>query len=254
TLGNYIFAGLNTRDYLGAVFGCICAALLAIVLDQLVHLLELACDPRRRDGRRARLVAACVGLAVVVTRRLYPPVKSPLPPPANPRSHPPSNPVVLGSADSTEQYVLGEVLRGTLAGAGFSVDQRTCMGETIEFESLRAGAIDCYVDYTGNIWTTLMKRQAPADPRTTLREVSRYLRERHGVECLGSLGFENAYALAMRRRDAERLGVRELGDLARYAPRMRIAGDLQFFSRPEWQRLQATYGLRFAESVPGDPT
>lgn len=246
TLGNYIFAGLNTRDYLGTVFGCVCAAALAILLDQLIRLLELACDPRRRDGRRLRLVAACGGLAVVVAGGLYEPLQRLL--------RPPSNPVVLGSADYTEQYVLGEVLRGTLADAGFTVDQRTCMGETIEFDSLRAGAIDCYVDYTGNIWTTLMKRQAPADRATTLREVTAYLRQQHGVECLGSLGFQNAYALAMRRRDAERLRIRTLADLAPHSPTMRIAGDLQFFSRPEWPRLKETYKLSFRESVPGDPT
>ena len=246
TLGNYIFAGLNTRDYLGTVFGCVCAALLAVVLDQLIRLLEVASDPRRRRGRRARLLAGGVGLLVVVAGGLYEPAVR--------QFWPPANPVVLGSADYTEQYVLGEVLRGTLHDAGFSVDQRTCMGETIEFDSLRAGAIDCYVDYTGNIWTTLMKRQAPADRETTLREVTRYLRQEHGVECLGSLGFENAYGLAMRRGDAERMGVKTLADLAGRSATMRIAGDLQFFSRPEWQRLQTIYGLRFAESVPGDPT
>src|SRR6202034_2842879 len=100
-----------------------------------------------------------------------------------------------------------------------SVDQRKGMGETIEFVSLCAGHIDCYVDYTGNIWTTLMKRAEPADRETTLREVSAYLRERHGVTCLGPLGFENAYALAVRREDAERHQIRTITDLARHSAR-----------------------------------
>jgi osmoprotectant transport system permease protein len=246
TLGNYIFAGLNTRDYLGTVFGCVCAALLAVVLDQLIRLLEVASDPRRRAGRRARLLIGSLGLAIVVIGGLYQPVARWL--------RPPANPVVLGSADYTEQYVLGEVLRGTLDEAGFTVDQRTCMGETIEFDSLRAGTIDCYVDYTGNIWTTLMKRKEPADRETTLREVTSYLRREHRIECLGALGFQNNYALAMRRQDAERLKVKTLADLAPHAPRMSIGGDLQFFSRPEWQRLKKTYNLSFAGTVPGDPT
>ena len=38
TLGNYIFQGLNTRDNLATVFGCVFAALLAVVLDQLIRL------------------------------------------------------------------------------------------------------------------------------------------------------------------------------------------------------------------------
>src|SRR5262249_40589668 len=119
---------------------------------------------------------------------------------------PPANPAVVGSADYTEQHILSEVLKGTLQEAGFHVDQRKGMGETIESESLRAGSIDCYVDYTGNIWTTLMKRAEPRDRDTTLREVRAYLSQTHNVTCLGPLGFENAYALAMRRSDARRLG------------------------------------------------
>src|SRR5207302_493115 len=106
--------------------------------------------------------------------------------------HPPAAaPVVVGSADYTEQHILSEVLRGTLEAAGFQADQRKGMGETIEFASLCAGNIDCYVDYTGNIWTTLMKEPAPAGRATTLRRVQEYLEEQHGVVCLGPLGFEN---------------------------------------------------------------
>lgn len=146
------------------------------------------------------------------------------------------------------------MLRGTLDDAGFHVDQRKGMGETIEFVSLCAGGIDCYVDYTGNIWTTLMKRDEPADRDTTLREVREYLKAKHKVTCLGPLGFENAYALAMRREDAAKLGVRTLADLAKHAPRMRIAGDLQFFHRPEWTRVRKEYGLSFKEMKPVDPT
>ena len=242
TLGNYIFAGLNTRDNVATVFGCICCAALAVLLDQLVHLLEVA--SRRRSARL--FWTATAALLLLVGGGLYKPVSLLI--------QPPSNPAVVGSADYTEQHILAEVLKETLHDAGFSVDQRKGMGESIEFASLCAGHIDCYVDYTGNIWTTLMKRTEPRDPATTLREVSAYLREQHGVTCLGPLGFENAYALAMRRADATRLQVRTIGDLARHSGRMRIAGDLQFFHRPEWQRVKSTYGLSFAETRPVDPT
>jgi osmoprotectant transport system permease protein len=242
TLGNYIFAGLNTRDHVATVFGCVCAALLAVVLDQLVHVLEIASAKRNA----ALLWTGIIALVVMLGSGLYQPVARLISPPANP--------AIVGSADYTEQHILSEVLRGTLDMAGFHVDQRKGMGETIEFESLRAGSIDCYVDYTGNIWTTMMKRLEPADRETTLREVREYLHEKHGVMCLGPLGFENAYALAMRKEDAEKLRIRSLSDLKPLAPRMILAGDLQFFHRPEWQRVRSEYGLSFKEIKPVDPT
>ena len=42
SLGNYIFAGLQTRNWLSVLFGCVFAAGLAIVFDQMIRLLEIA--------------------------------------------------------------------------------------------------------------------------------------------------------------------------------------------------------------------
>jgi osmoprotectant transport system permease protein len=64
---------------------------------------------------------------------------------------------------------------------------------------------------------------------------------------LGDLGFENAYALAMPRKRAEALGINSIADLARHARQMSIAGDYEFFDRPEWKAIRSAYGLSFAE-------
>jgi osmoprotectant transport system permease protein len=58
----------------------------------------------------------------------------------------------------------------------------------------------------------------------------------------------------MPRRRARELNVRTLADLAEQAPALTIAGDLQFFRRPEWASVRQTYGLRFHETKPMDPT
>ena len=71
---------------------------------------------------------------------------------------------------------------------------------------------------------------------------------------LGALGFENAYALAMRRQRAEALGVRTLDDLTRAAPRLQLGADLEFLTRPEWRAVQARYGLSFAGQRSYSPT
>ena len=71
---------------------------------------------------------------------------------------------------------------------------------------------------------------------------------------LGALGFENAYGLAMRRDRAERLGIATIADLAAHAAELAIGGDLEFFARPEWNALQAAYGLQFASRREFGPT
>jgi osmoprotectant transport system permease protein len=87
-----------------------------------------------------------------------------------------------------------------------------------------------------------------------LREMSEWLQREQHVTLLGSLGFENAYALAMRRERAESLGIRSIEDLSRHAAELSMGGDLEFFQRPEWSAVERAYGLRFAARRQYQPT
>jgi osmoprotectant transport system permease protein len=78
-----------------------------------------------------------------------------------------------------------------------------------------------------------------------LSGIGDWLQREHGVKLLGPLGFENAYALAMRRDKAAALGIRTIEDLARQSANLSIAGDPEFFLRPEWRALQRDYRLAF---------
>jgi osmoprotectant transport system permease protein len=51
----------------------------------------------------------------------------------------------------------------------------------------------------------------------------------------------------MSRAKATTLGIRSIADLGTHAPRLSIAGDYEFFARPEWTKLRDAYGLRFRE-------
>jgi osmoprotectant transport system permease protein len=87
-----------------------------------------------------------------------------------------------------------------------------------------------------------------------LRRLTAELRRRDGVTVLGSLGFENAYAFAMRADRAKRLGIASIADLAREAPQLTLGSDLEFLSRPEWKAVEAAYGLRFRTARSFQPT
>jgi hypothetical protein len=76
----------------------------------------------------------------------------------------------------------------------------------------------------------------------------------NGVRVLGRLGFENAYAFAMRGDRAAELGVTSLNDLVAVAPQLTVGGDPEFFERPEWIAVRDAYGLRFARNRNFAPT
>jgi osmoprotectant transport system permease protein len=162
----------------------------------------------------------------------------------------------VGAKTFTEQYVLAEILAGTVrARTGRPTRTLTSLGSTVAFDALRRGEIDAYVDYTGTLWATVMGRTGPGGSRREVEEeVRRWLAERAGVVLAASLGFENAYCFAVRRDTAARLGLRRVGDLARHAGGMSLASDYEFFEREEWRAVQSAYGLAFRERRTMDPS
>src|SRR5690606_3908958 len=98
----------------------------------------------------------------------------------------------------------------------------------VAFDALRSGDIDVYVDYSGTIWTTLMNRESVQLTREEVLDgVRQFLRDEHGIELVGALGFENSYALAMPASEADALGATRLSDLTAVAPRLSIGGDYE---------------------------
>ena len=229
SLGNYIFAGLQTQNWVFVLFGCVAAAALALAVDQLLALMERGVA----SHSRAAIGAGCGGLALIVLAALAPGHASA------------RHPYVVGAKPFTEQYVLAALIEQRLAAHGLVAQRRDGLGSGVIFNALAANDVDVYVDYSGTIWANEM-RQTDMKPRADmLAEVAQWLDATHGIRMLGALGFENAYALAMPRARAQALGIRSIADLAAHAPDMSIAGDYEFFERPEWKAIRAAYGLNF---------
>ncbi len=243
SLGNYIFSGLQTRNYTAVLVGCVAAAALAMLLDGLVRALETGVRTRRR--RR-------VGVVVAAMAALYLYTGLTLAAALLPRG---GRPVTIGAKGFTEQYILAHLLgQWVERETGRPTTQRQSLGSMVAFDALAAGDIDVYVDYSGTLWANEMGRQTVGiDRATVLAEVSTFLADAHGIQVAATLGFENAYAVAMRARDADAMRLTRLSDLTPLAPGLSMGGDYEFFSRPEWVAIRDTYGLAFGEQRTMDP-
>jgi osmoprotectant transport system permease protein len=237
SLGNFIFSGLQTRNYTAVLVGSGAAALLAVGLDALVRILEKGLVERSRP----RVLGAGIALSGLCVYALASFALS--------AAGTAERPVRIGAKTFTEQYILSEILAQQVAReTGRESRAVQSLGSTVAFDALRAGEIDVYVDYSGTIWATIMKRQGLPESRTAVLEgVRSYLADEHDVTVVGSLGFQNTYALAMRGDDARARGIASIGELAAQAPGLAIGGDYEFFARAEWRALQSVYGLRFRE-------
>ena len=168
-------------------------------------------------------------------------------------------PVVVASKPFGESYLLAEVFAQLLEVRGIRVERRPGLGATeIAFGALRANAIDVYPEYTGTGLLAILHEPLDsamrADPRRTFAHVSRRFADAYGVRWLAPLGFQNGYAIAMRRADADRLGVRTLSDLARVGPTLTAGFTSDFIGRADGLvGLSTAYGLRFKDVRPLAP-
>ncbi len=258
SLGNYIFAGLQTRNWLSVILGCIAAAGLAIILDQLVRLLESGLRQRRPALARG----AGLGLLSVIALGLAPVLIDAVPTPeraAFTRSGDDSESggeavaelpqplagvrLVVGGKTYTEQYILTALLEDWLEERGAVVESRTNLGSSILFDALAEGSVDIAVDFSGTLWANIFKRTEPVPRFRMLARVTQDLLDDYGVLSLGSLGYENNYAVALKPALARSRGLTDLRDLQREVGRLTLTSDLEFQGRTEFTRLVDIYGL-----------
>jgi osmoprotectant transport system permease protein len=247
-LGVFIFRGIATVNNGQILAGALPAAAIALAADGGLGLLEKRLARRRlkesrRGGRRSQRLAgglALLGLLAVLALRLLP--------------ADPGGTVRIGSKSFTEQLILGELLAQQIeAGTPLKVQRDFGLGGTgLIHDAVRSGRIDGYVEYTGTAWTTLLDQPPPPpgtpDPaRRVYEDTRRLYAERFGLAVFPSLGFENSFAILVRRAEAERLGIRTISDAAPHTPLWRAGFGHEFLNRADgYSGLARRYGLRFA--------
>jgi osmoprotectant transport system permease protein len=130
SLGNYIFTGLQTQNWVFVLFGCLAAAVFALAVDQLLALMENGLTRRKRG----RVMAGGIGLLLLTAAALAPNLSQA------------RGTYVIGAKPFTEQYVLAALMRQRLHDAGLTATVREGLGSAVIFSALAANEIDIYVD------------------------------------------------------------------------------------------------------------
>ncbi len=155
-------------------------------------------------------------------------------------------PIIVASKPFGESFLLAEMFAQLLESRGVAVERRFGLGATeIAFQALRTEAIDVYPEYTGTGLVALLDQDPEGSSDDVFRTVSRAFRERWGIHWLPPLGFENTYAIAVRRESAEADGLRTLSDLARVSDGYVGGFSPDFIGRSDGlPGLQSAYGLQ----------
>lgn len=217
---------------------------------------------KNRITRRTMIGATAAGLATAAT------IGSPA---AFAQDDKPT--ITVGSKDFTESIVVSEIVAQLLENGGFNVERQLNLGGTlVAHEALVAGDIDTYIEYTGTGLIAVLGQELPERDDTSSDEdasatpgsgdladtvyniVAEEYPEEFGVEWLEPWGFNNTYALAMRRSHAEELGVTSISDLQDHAGDLTLGSTQETIVREDGVLgLVATYDLDFNDTVALDP-
>lgn len=160
-----------------------------------------------------------------------------------------TRPVIVASKPFGESYLLAEMFAQLLEARGLKVDRRPGLGATeIAFGALRTGAIDVYPEYTGTGLLAILGEQPLGSAGAVFQRVSREFRDRYGVRWLPPLGFQNSYAIAVRRATADSLHLATLTDLARASTSLRAGLTPDFIGRADGlPGISRAYGTHFRD-------
>ena len=154
---------------------------------------------------------------------------------------------MIGAKNFSEQYVLAALIEQRLRRRRPSAATREGLGSAVIFNAL-ARRRDRRLRRLFR--HDLDQPDAPQrlKPRAeVLAELAAWLEREHRHQLLGASASRTPMRWRCRAPRAQALGIRSLADLAGRAPSLSIAGDYEFFGRPEWAAVRKTYGLTFRE-------
>jgi osmoprotectant transport system permease protein len=146
----------------------------------------------------------------------------------------------IASKNFNENYLLAEIMSQALEIEGYVVERSFGFGGTLVcYEALVNDEIDIYAEYTGTLEQVILKstEQAPS-----VASLNRKL-EGSSLEVLGSFGFNNTYAMAIKDELVKKRNISTVSDLAN-EPDLKIAFSFEFLNREDgWPGLASTYGM-----------
>jgi osmoprotectant transport system permease protein len=147
--------------------------------------------------------------------------------------------IKIGSKKFTESVILGEIVTHLIKSTGEQpVYLRELGGTRVLWNALKKGEIDIYPEYTGTISEEIL-----AGEGVHSEEEIRQALAKHGIKMTKALGFNNTYAIGMKKEVAEELKIQKISDLRHY-PNLKFGFGNEFMDRGDgWPALRKIYNL-----------
>jgi osmoprotectant transport system permease protein len=244
-LGTYIFRGLRQNDNNLLIAGALASALLALLCDFALGLIEKSYKiGERKSGRRSFAIAGTAAVFAALIGVSY--LASSGTQSSNALTGERSR-IVVGSKDFTESVILAEILAQMLEKDGVEVVRQFELGGNLAHEGLLSGEVDVYPEYTGTAYTAILKKAPKTDPQAVYDETKDAYVKRFNLALSPPLGFANDFAILVRGDVARKNNLKTISDAVATSRDWQAGFGQDFMSRADgYPGFSKAYGFNFA--------
>lgn len=237
-LGDLILLGIDRGDNALILLGAIPSALLAILFDILLGVLE-------KVSFKKTIVVLGVGLfgvVVLFAASLF--AQS-------------DDEIVIGGKLGAEPTIIMHMYEDLIEGqTDLSVTLEPNLGKTtFNFNALESGDIDIYTEYTGTILATFLEEPLESNNEAAVYEQAKSgLQEQFDMTLLEPMAFNNTYVLAVPEQLAQEQNLETISDLKPIEEEIRAGFTLEFSDRQDgYPGIQELYGIEFGSVETMEP-
>ena len=149
----------------------------------------------------------------------------------------------IGAKDFTENLLVAEIYALALEDKGYKVKRVYNIASSIIHNAILSDEIDLYPEYTGTGLLAILKEKLETNPDKVYEIVKREYLSRFDLVWLNYTAASDSQGLVVRTPVAEALGIKNISDLQRNAPRLRFASQGEFDQREDGiLGLEKVYG------------
>jgi osmoprotectant transport system permease protein len=243
-LGVFIFRGISTVNSNLILAGAVPSALMALGADYLIGVFEKQFSniEGKKQWQNLGIGSIFVLIFIIISAFIFQSFN-----PSISNNNSPT--ITIGTKDFTEQRILGELLVQQIENkTDLNANLLDLRGTFLCHEALKAGEIDGYVEYTGTAWTGILEQKPLNDVSKVYDGMKQMYHDKFNVKVMSPLGFENTFALVIRKEDAQKYQLKTISDASQYTPQWKAAFGAEFLSREDgYPGLAKIYNLKFKQ-------
>lgn len=242
-LGVAIYRGITTNNSAMTFLGSLLIAILALVFDFILGLIEKRLTNRKRVKYKINPKLIILGLFIVIFGVYFS---------LNSKKNKTIN---IATKPMTEGYILGQMLTELIeqdTDLKVNITNGVGGGTSNIHPAIVKGEFDLYPEYTGTSWEAVLKKEVSYD-ESKFDELQKEYKEKYNLEYVNLYGFNNTYGLAVNKDIAEKYNLKTYSDLAKVSNNLIFGAEYDFFEREDgYKELQKVYNMNFKKQIDMD--